>query len=111
MLVKLGDGCDIAPDEPRLDVLPQPGSALSLGELKRWRREVVVPPHVRRDAVLVRQAEEPRYVADIDQVVKIYESPHDSGESRYVDKAQRGCQEARANRRAVEQQHAPPRSS
>ena len=69
---------------PTLDVASQPRPALTVSKLDRRLREIVVTTHVRRDAVLVREAEKLRHLTDIDEVVEIYLAAHDF-ESIHVD--------------------------
>ena len=69
---------------PQLNVTANPRPTLPIGEFDRWLREVVVTPHVRGDAVLVREAEKLCHLTNVDEVVEIYLATH-RFESIHVD--------------------------
>ena len=61
----------LPPLPPVFNVLSHPRTTLALCELDRWLGEVVVAPHVRRHAVLVREAKQHRHFTNVDEIVKI----------------------------------------
>ncbi len=66
----------------------QPRTTLSIYELDRWLRKVVVSAHVGGDAVLVRETEKLRHLTYVDEVIEINLAAHKS-QSIHVDSVTR----------------------